>query len=132
MRKASIAAIGVMLCLCGTSTAAHAGSRFATGADVPATAAVRFDFTIIIPAIVTLQIGPLADAAATQDLKLSVPTSSADLPESTATSRLRFPQLAAHASTNAGILAIGAPAPPWDGQSVSIDTHPAIFLVALP
>lgn len=161
--------------LFAAAPAAMAGSRFEAGDPAPVRAAVRLDFTIVIPEMLTLTIaGPTTGRPAPADAallrwSLAVPALHPALPRPAADDAA-LPM--ATATGNAGTLAVGAPqelgsasgpdaapaataAAPAPGpiashpvtepgadqalkalqplpRSVSLDTHPAIFLVALP
>jgi hypothetical protein len=137
MRKARTAALCLMVAGYGAGQPACAGSQFELGDETPVAGAVRLDFTIVIPEIMTLHIArdaqALRMAASPQAVQLPALTPSADTPAAGDGSGMppRTPPHA-HASTNAGTLAAGTSASHWSGQGVALDTHPAIFLVALP
>lgn len=124
-----------MLSLYGMGQVARAGSQFAVAEEGPVRAATRLDFTIIIPQIMTLQIGDTdaANAAASRRA-LKVPAIGTETEPSQPGDASGHPVAAfeARAFTNAGTLAIGQAAPFPQSPGVSLDTHSATFLVALP
>lgn len=155
MQTRTILAAGLALVAIGCAQDARAGARFETGEEAPVTAAVRLDFTIVIPQILTLTIS--SDPAASPAPAIRTDMVVAHLVPLTSAVPADPALLAnAHASTNAGTLAggmtgpqapqtgllaaglsaeqtvkIGAPGP-GPAATVSLDTQPAIYLVALP
>lgn len=160
MGKRTITAAALVLAGLGCAGHARAGARFETGEKTPITAAVRMDFTIVIPPVLTLAL--VRDRA--ESLSLAVPAGITVLPLDLSmppghAATTAWPQ--AYASSNAGTMAGGVPAsgfavaeeplqvpfkadlpakatvqPPILARpsmaTVSLDTHSATFLVALP
>jgi hypothetical protein len=134
MRKARTLLIGLMLWACTTSSAAHAGSLFELGEERPVSAAVRLDFTIVIPQIITLSIdaNALDPTSSPRALTVFDHTPSEHLPSPGGSSGLSASWLSVQVSSNAGTVAIGRPVGSASEPGVPLDTHSAIFLVALP
>lgn len=152
-------AVGLALAFGGfvpTGPAAMAGSRFEAGDTAPARAAVRMDFTVVIPEMLTLTIASRAQDADNAKLKWSLPVPALQPERDDGTSGGTVLPVAV-ATGNAGTLAIGAnphsitsrreadtelsekvnaPQPSAtlapSAHSVSLDTHHAIFLIAIP
>jgi hypothetical protein len=160
MHRRVLVAISIALAFGGfvtTAPRATAGSRFEAGEAAPVHATVRLDFTIVIPELLTLAIAryPQALDAAFSRWSLAVPAMQ-PAPEMAATGQDALPTFVA--TGNAGTLAVGAtdpgavvsqqvtqeaglasietrPSQPGivgPSTSVSLDTHSAIFLIALP
>lgn len=131
MRKARSVAADLMLGLCAMGSTAHAGSRFEIGDEAPATTSVHLDFTIVIPAIMTLRLDRGGDAANAETAQWAQKGSALPLVPADAAA-LPIGKIEVLASSNAGTLAATAPASSRETTGVALDTHPAIFLVALP
>lgn len=160
MGKRTIIAAALALAGLGCAGDAHAGARFETGEKTPITAAARLDFTIVIPPILTLALArDRADSMAPAvPARITVLPLDLPMPPGHAAT-MAWPQ--AYASSNAGTMAGGVPATglpvaeerlavPFEADlpaeatdqppiltrpsiaTVSLDTHPATFLVALP
>ncbi|WP_430385841.1 hypothetical protein [Blastomonas fulva] len=159
MQKGTTIAISLVLAASALAESAYAASHFETGKEAPLAASVRLNFTILIPEILTLRIDPrdAATDALQSPWALRVPAMAvrADGLEPDPTTLPR-----AVASSNAGTLATGTGAAesthPGEGAqanppvqvslaqpddrpllrsiepTVSLDTHSAAFLVALP
>lgn len=159
MLKGTTIAISLALAAGALAESALAASYFETGNEAPLAASVRLNFTIVVPEILTLRIDP-RDAgpdAQPSPWVLHVPAMAVRADGLLADPAM-LPQVVA--SSNAGTVATGARAagspqpgdgaqtsPPVQvsvaqaddrpllrsiGPTVSLDTHPATFLVALP
>ncbi len=159
MQKGTTIAISLVLAASALAESAYAASHFETGKEAPLAASVRLNFTILIPEILTLRIDPrdAAPDAPQSPWAMRVPAIAvrADGLEPDPATLPR-----AVASSNAGTLATGASVAesmpmgdatlaspptqvpvaqaddrPLSGSTeptVSLDTHSAAFLVALP
>jgi hypothetical protein len=161
MRKGRTIAIGSMLALCGVAEVANASSRFEARNEAPLAAEVALHFTIVIPEILTLRVDrkTITRGAPKAQLALTVP-STVTHPDADDADGAPMPR--AHASTNAGTLAIGTAVSTNDAgaygaltapqirvspalsvadtqqlaeaapPALSLNASPAIFLIALP
>ncbi len=172
MRMGRKLPIGLVLATLGFAGAANASSRFDVGDESPVHAAVRMDFTIIIPEILTLRIdraSALVDPAFSNPAQARWSISVPAMQMTQAPSPVEMADLPlAQASGNAGTMAVGTapefmsapefvsapefePAPALTDfeasgdialaaalptgsapATVSLDTHPVTFLIALP
>lgn len=153
--------IGLVLATFGFAHAANAASRFEANNKAPHVTSVRVDFTIVVPEILTLRIdrdeAPQNALKGSWSRVVAQPSGFADAQWADGA-----PMPFARASSNAGTLAVGTYDPATDpdlaevsasppgrysavpaitgvhmpgassARDVSLGTHPAIFLIALP